>query len=167
MKPGMLFLILTMAGCTVTQVADTSGLLSSAVDLREEYIAASSAVVKVTNEVPTEDGLKLLSLKIRADKLLEDVDRHWLEIASLDMDQIDSYYQRGKQIYIEAEALVIPRLPYLSQDTILSLSKIRQAAIVVDLKYQTIAGFKSQNSELVRAGMELVVLALKIGVLTL
>lgn len=163
MKHLVLVLVLTLlAACNPTRVADDAAAANALLGLRDSYLQARRQLDARIDSLPTEAGLRLLELESAADRYVARLTRIWKQGATL--DEIDLLHAEGVALYHRGESILRPLLPQLAPDTVAALARFQAQAQRVEALYQQLrTGGDAQQRELLRAGLELATLALRVG----
>jgi hypothetical protein len=169
MKPLLTAVLLTIAlalsACTSTDVADNAEAANALLDLRQEYQLVRDDLASQIDGLPTETGVALLDLAQATDAYVARLETAWQ--AGLTPDQLDRLYMEGRSLYLRGEALLMPLVDTLPPQTWALLGRFSQQAQAVDNLYLRIKSGDPQTRELIRAGLALATLALRVGMMTL
>jgi hypothetical protein len=158
-------LLLFTWGCTTTEVADNAEAASAMLALQQDYEQVRDELTRELDSLPTETGLMLLDLQQSADAYVEKLKTAWS--AGLTADQLDALYLEGRSLYLRGEALLLPLTDTLPPRTWALLGRFAQQAQAVDDLYLRIKSGDPQTRELIRAGLALATLALRVGMMAL
>lgn len=158
-------LLLITAACTTTQVADQAQAAVALLDLRSNYDQISADLTEQLDTLPTETAVLLLDLQEKTDAYVQRLSVAWK--MGLTPTQLDSLYIEGKALYNTGEALLLPIADLLPPKTWAALAQFQAQAAAVDALYLQIKSGDQQTREMIRAGIGLATLALKIGMMSL
>ncbi len=158
-------LLLFVSACTTTEVADNAEAASALLSLQLDYEQVRDELLTQIDGLPTETGVALLELQQTADAYVTRLESAWK--TGLTPDQLDRMYLEGRSLYLRGEALLLPLADTLPPQTWALLGRFHQQAQAVDELYLRIKSGDPQTRELIRAGLALATLALKVGMMTL
>ncbi len=158
---------LALYGCTSQQVIDQAATANALLDLRISYDAARENLDGVIDSLPTETGLALLELQQDADKYVAEVTAAWRVNPDLSPAALDAIYMQGRELYHRGIDIIEPIADSLPPGTITALVKLQYMAERIDGMYHDIKNTDAETQQMIRAGLELATLALRVGVLVL
>lgn len=167
MKRFVILIAVLMAGCVAVDASKSGPLeleLSAGMD---EYRAASQAMDDVIARSDGDSRQQLMKFRADADAIVAEIYAAWQSDEPITAERAGELYRQARQVYTEAERAILPVLPFLSQDDIYLLSKLKSRAERIDRTYSRLAYKWGQQKEAMQAGIELAILAMKMGVITL
>jgi len=161
----MLLLTLPLAACNTSDVADDAAAANALLEFRATYADLKRQLEARVDELPTETGLALLDLEEAADRYVDRLSVAWRDGVTL--DELDALYREGAALYHQGEALIAPVRQQLPPDTRAALARFRDQARRIDALYRKLRHGDPARQEMIRAGLELATLALRIGLAAL
>ena len=159
------FMLATVAACTSTQVADNAQAANALLELRMDYDQVKTELAGQIDQLPTEVGVQLLDLQEATDAYVARLENAWR--MGLSPEQLDQLYLEGRALYLRGQSLLLPLADTLPPQTWALLGRFSQQAQAVDELYLRIKSGDPQTREMIRAGIALATLALRVGMMTL
>lgn len=129
-------LILTLSGCTSTQAIRTMQATDALLELRASYDAASLALMEEAQNLPDNERVRLLALKMRADKLVLEITQAWTQDRKMAFAELGGWVSEARSIYTEGKALIAPRIQDFDAATIVRLGELDRNMRKIDSALQ-------------------------------
>lgn len=112
-----------LTGCTSTQTIRALQTTNSLLELRASYDAASLALMEEAQNMSEEDRVRLMALKMRADKLVLEVTEAWTTDKKMAVAELTDWIAEARSIYEEGRSIILPRMSDFDASTIVRLGE--------------------------------------------
>lgn len=168
----MLTSMLFVAACNAPErqkITQTVAASNALLDLKKQYQTVSNDLEQMVDKLPIEEGLALLELQTQTDAFVSDLERYWKINQLGTIRDVDRLYARGRLLYQQGERLLSKNWQHLDAASRKHLSQFAANAHAIDAARQEwLADPNTQSqTEMIKAGIELATLALKIGIAVL
>lgn len=157
--------LLILAACTPADALYTTKTANAMIDLQLEYGRTSLFLDAQLQQLPQKAQDELWVIKTRADHLAAEVRAAWRS-GQLTTDRMDTFYFSGSLIYSDALTVINEHWDELTPAAQLAIEQIQVYAVQVDQNYQK-AKEEQETSDLLKAGVEMATLALRLGMVLL
>ncbi len=162
-KLPLLFLFLFITACGAPQVADNANAAVALLDLKAQYLEAKAGLHRDAAQLPAADRERLRNLERSADLYVHELEYLWRTDPALSIASLEHIYHRGERLYHLGARLIDPQRENLSPETLLALERFADSAQAVRTAYDGIQAGASDRRELIRAGLGLATLAIKVA----